>query len=133
MILLETVAETPVNPITSAGVIEPTAEVADMPVGIIIGFDEILISPISIVAETPVIPNAKSGGVIEPTAEVAAIPVSPITSVVDSEPTDDVAEIPVGVTVTFPIIVADPILAVEETPVNPITSAGAIDPTLAAA
>ena len=44
-------------------------------------------------------------------------------------PTDVVAEIPVSACVISPIIVGEPTLAVDETPVNPITSAGVKDPT----
>ena len=74
--------ETPVNPITSAGDIDPTLEVADNPVTSIKGFDVIVVSPTEDVAETPV--NPTSAGDINPTEEVAACPVTPITSAGDN-------------------------------------------------
>jgi hypothetical protein len=117
---------------TSAGDIDPILEVADNPVGKIVGFDVIVISLIEEVAETPVSPITSAGD-IDPTEEVAACPVTPITSAGDNEPTDEVAEGPVGVSETLPIIVGAPILDVAETPVTPITSAGEIEPTLVVA
>ena len=49
------------------------------------------------------------------------------------DPTLTVAETPVNVNETLPIIVGDPTFDVAETPVNPITSAGDIEPTLVVA
>jgi hypothetical protein len=48
------VADCPVKPIISAGAKDPTLEVADIPVGITIGFEESSVLPKEIVAESPV-------------------------------------------------------------------------------
>ena len=42
----------------------------------------------------------------------------------DEPKTEEVVETPVNENVTLPIIVGEPTFPVEETPVNPITSAG---------
>ena len=85
------VAESPVNPITSAGAIAPTLDVAASPVN---GTPvPTIIDPTEDVAESPVngIPIPI---IIDPTEDVAESPVSPITSEGVIVPTVEVAATP---------------------------------------
>ena len=76
----EEVIPTPINPITSAGVIAPLADVAETPVRPRIKSSREIL-PTEEVAETPVIvPLKLEIAVGEPTLEVAPTPVKPITS-----------------------------------------------------
>ena len=85
--------ETPVNPITSAGVNPPTAEVIACPDISIIGLELISIEPFETVAETPVSPIT-SAGEIAPTEDVNPIPVKGCTIAGSTEPKLTVAETP---------------------------------------
>ena len=99
---MEAVAETPVNPITSAGVIDPTEAVAETPAGVTSGLLLISGEPTLAVAETPVMLKATLPIIVgDPTLEVEDTPVNPITSAGLIDPTPDVTCEPKARTTTL--------------------------------
>ena len=90
------VAETPVKGTPISSVNEPTAEVAATPVSPIVGFEEIVISPVALDNPSPVIAVVLSDtGIGVPTADVAETPVKVTPKLIFNEPSAVVAETPV--------------------------------------